>query len=264
MNFYFFSEILQNVQFKIFRIVPRNRILKNCFKPNDSFTINNNSPNDTSGTTINLTTNHNINNITNMSNSGWSTKIQLNPNNLSFNDPDAIYDPRGNSSFQYDYDQMNNNNNYNNNQQINHPMGFSWSKSPLNNNGNNNSNTLIGSFPLIDPSSAIDGTTRMNFSSRSDNNNYYNNNNNNMLNNCNYSNNNGNNNEGQQKKTFHISKSSDFYPSLSTPNYASSLDSFNYPAKVDPWKQQGFLPEPIEEKENDGISYLFDFKLNFN
>ena len=119
---------------------------------------------------------------------------------------------------------------------------------------------------MMDPSFAnMDGTTRMNFSSRSDNNNYYNNNNNNLFNisNGNYGNNNGNNNEGQQKKTFHISKSSDFYPSLSTPNYVNSLDAFNYPAKVDPWKQQGFLPEPIEEKENDGIYYLFILNFKF-
>ena len=197
-----------------------------------------------------------------MINSGWSTKIQLNPNNLSFaNDPDAIADQKGNTSFQFDYEQANNN------QQL-HSMGFSWNKSPQNNNINNSNNTCnsifgsFNSFNFVEPSflnsNNQEGTSKMNYSTRSDNNNYYNNNynnnNNNNFFNVNNNSNNGTNNgnvEGLQKKTFNnLSKSSDFYPSLNIPNYGSGFD---YPAKIDPWKQQGFLPEPIEEKENDGL-----------
>lgn len=69
----------------------------------------------------------------------------------------------------------------------------------------------------------------------------------------NSNNENGSNGIGQKKVSWNnMQKSPEFYPIMN--NNGENLNSF---PKPDNWKQQSFLPELIEEKENDG------FLLNF-
>jgi hypothetical protein len=168
----------------------------------------------------------------------YSSKPQMNQMNpptskttVTFNDLDPC---RTNGFLINEYDANMNNQSY-----FQQPMNCSWSKSTHNNNAPSNTAVSFngnGEHPMETSFFNNQELIKMQFSSKSDNI---------------YEEVSQKNQNLQKKTSFNITKTSDFYP-----NYNNLDNAFGYPNKVDPWKPQILMPEPIEEKENDG-------KINF-
>lgn len=193
------------MQFKIFKFVPRNRVIKGQRKSlGEQNTSTSFMTNDNSGVSLNMPQN------SNSMNGSWPKVFTAN-NSFQRNVPTS---PSNNQNvlFNYVFDMDGSGNNGN-------PMNlnemFQASRNIMSRSGGYNMNYNVG--------------------------------------NSNNENGGGSNGIGQKKVSWNnMQKSPEFYPIMN--NNGDNLNSF---PKPDNWKQQSFLPELIEEKENDG------FLLNF-